>query len=154
DPDPAHGDPAAGQAGDRCGRAVRLPVRVERLLRPAAVHGREPRALDAVGRPGAVPHHLPGPVEPDDDGHAAVHGPGHRRVLRRAEGVRRGRDADGGEGMRVAVIGAGSTYTPELVSGMDADELTLHDIDAERLEIVGGLATRMRGGITLTTDLD
>jgi 6-phospho-beta-glucosidase len=56
--------------------------------------------------------------------------------------------------MRVAVIGAGSTYTPELVSGMDADELVLHDIDRERLDIVGGLASRMRGGITLTTDLD
>jgi 6-phospho-beta-glucosidase len=56
--------------------------------------------------------------------------------------------------MKVAVIGAGSTYTPELVSGLDADELALHDIDAERLEIVGGLARRMRGGITMTTDLD
>ena len=38
-------------------------------------------------------------------------------VLPRPEGVRRGRDADGGEGMKIAVIGAGSTYTPELVSG-------------------------------------
>jgi 6-phospho-beta-glucosidase len=56
--------------------------------------------------------------------------------------------------MRVAVIGAGSTYTPELVSGMDADELALHDIDEERLRIVGGLAQRMRGGVELTTDLD
>ena len=56
--------------------------------------------------------------------------------------------------MKVAVIGAGSTYTPELVSGLDVAELVLHDIDAERLEIVGGLARRMRGGITLTTDLD
>jgi 6-phospho-beta-glucosidase len=56
--------------------------------------------------------------------------------------------------MRVAVIGAGSTYTPELVSGMDAEELVLHDIDADRLAIVGGLARRMRGGITLTSDLD
>jgi 6-phospho-beta-glucosidase len=56
--------------------------------------------------------------------------------------------------MRVAVIGAGSTYTPELVSGLEAEQLALHDIDPERLEIVGGLAQRMRGGITLTTDLD
>jgi 6-phospho-beta-glucosidase len=52
--------------------------------------------------------------------------------------------------MKVAVIGAGSTYTPELVSGLarereriDVSDLVLHDIDAERREIVGGLATRM-----------
>ena len=52
--------------------------------------------------------------------------------------------------MKVAVIGAGSTYTPELVSGLgrerdaiDVRELVLHDIDAERLEVVGGLAQRM-----------
>jgi 6-phospho-beta-glucosidase len=52
--------------------------------------------------------------------------------------------------MKVAVIGAGSTYTPELVSGLarvrdriDVDDLVLHDIDAERLEVVGALAGRM-----------
>ena len=52
--------------------------------------------------------------------------------------------------MRVAVIGAGSTYTPELVSGLARErerlgvtELALHDVDAERLEVVGGLAGRM-----------
>ena len=48
--------------------------------------------------------------------------------------------------MKIAVIGAGSTYTPELVSGLsqlDVGELVLHDIDAERLEVVGGLARRM-----------
>jgi 6-phospho-beta-glucosidase len=45
--------------------------------------------------------------------------------------------------MKVAVIGAGSTYTPELVSGLDVDELWLHDIDAGRLERVGGQAARL-----------
>jgi 6-phospho-beta-glucosidase len=52
--------------------------------------------------------------------------------------------------MKIAVIGAGSTYTPELVSGLsrehariDVEELVLHDIDAERLDVVGGLAQRM-----------
>ena len=64
---------------------------------------------------------------------------------------------------RVAVIGAGSTYTPELVSGLQAielDSLALHDVDAERLEVVGGLARRMlerqgfAGGLELTGDLD
>jgi len=64
---------------------------------------------------------------------------------------------------RVAVIGAGSTYTPELVSGfreLELESLALHDVDAERLEVVGGLARRMlerqgyRGRLTLTGDLD
>ena len=48
--------------------------------------------------------------------------------------------------MDVAVIGAGSTYTPELVSGLSdlpLDELALHDIDASRRDVVGGLARRM-----------
>jgi 6-phospho-beta-glucosidase len=65
--------------------------------------------------------------------------------------------------MKVAVIGAGSTYTPELVSGLSAlpvDELALHDIDAERLDVVGALAGRMLererfgGSLELTGDLD
>jgi 6-phospho-beta-glucosidase len=65
--------------------------------------------------------------------------------------------------MKVAVIGAGSTYTPELVSGLSAlpvDRLTLHDIDAERLDVVGALAGRMLeresfpGRLELTGDLD
>ena len=69
--------------------------------------------------------------------------------------------------MKLAVIGAGSTYTPELVSGLmreqeriDVRELALHDIDAQRLEVVGGLARRMlerrqyRGDLRLTGALD
>jgi 6-phospho-beta-glucosidase len=65
--------------------------------------------------------------------------------------------------MRVAVIGAGSTYTPELVSGLsgvDVQRLALHDIDAGRLDVVGGLAGRMLGRagfdgeLELTGDLD
>jgi 6-phospho-beta-glucosidase len=58
--------------------------------------------------------------------------------------------------VKVAVIGAGSTYTPELVSGLsEVEELALHDIDAARLEVVGGLAARMLGRhVTLTTQLD
>jgi 6-phospho-beta-glucosidase len=52
--------------------------------------------------------------------------------------------------VKLAVIGAGSTYTPELVSGLMREreplgltELVLHDIDRERLDTVGGLAARM-----------
>ena len=40
--------------------AVLVPVRLERLLRAPALHGRERGALDAVGGPRAVPHHPPG----------------------------------------------------------------------------------------------
>jgi len=65
--------------------------------------------------------------------------------------------------MKLAVIGAGSTYTPELVSHLSelpVDELALHDVDAERLEVVGGLAQRMLarqeygGALVRTADLD
>src|SRR5262249_29741247 len=78
-----------------------------------------------------------------------------------------GRDADGGQGMKLAVVGAGSTYTPELVSGLsrardllDVGELGLHDIDPERLGVVGGMARRMlerqgfEGSLAETTELD
>ena len=53
-------------------------------------------------------------------------------------------------GVKVAVVGGGSTYTPELVEGfvtrgdrLPVDGLTLLDIDPERLAVVGGLAERM-----------
>jgi 6-phospho-beta-glucosidase len=53
-------------------------------------------------------------------------------------------------GLKIAVVGGGSTYTPELVEGfatrgdrLGVDELVLFDIDAERLGVVGGLAGRM-----------
>jgi 6-phospho-beta-glucosidase len=52
--------------------------------------------------------------------------------------------------MKVAVIGAGSSYTPELIGGFlervgcfPLTELWLMDILPERLEIVGGFAQRM-----------
>jgi len=53
-------------------------------------------------------------------------------------------------GIKIAVVGGGSTYTPELIEGfhsrrdrLPVDELVLHDIDDERLEVVGGLARRI-----------
>ncbi len=67
--------------------------------------------------------------------------------------------------MKVAVIGGGSTYTPELINGflarMDTfplTELWLMDIHPERLRVVGGFAQRMvmgRGSpfrVVLTAD--
>lgn len=65
--------------------------------------------------------------------------------------------------MKVAVVGGGSTYTPELVSGLtrlDVDEFVLEDVDADRREIVGGMARRMlarqgfEGRLEVTGDLD
>jgi len=68
--------------------------------------------------------------------------------------------------MKIAVIGGGSTYTPELVEGfarranvLALDELVLHDISTERLRVVGGLAERILrrsgfpGRLSTTTDL-
>jgi len=52
--------------------------------------------------------------------------------------------------MKVAVIGGGSTYTPELINGFlerintfPTSELWLMDIVPERLQVVGGFARRM-----------
>jgi 6-phospho-beta-glucosidase len=69
--------------------------------------------------------------------------------------------------VKISVVGGGSTYTPELVSGLarerdrlDVSELVLHDVDSDRLEVVGGLARRMLeregfgGRLSLTGDLD
>ena len=65
--------------------------------------------------------------------------------------------------MKIAVVGGGSTYTPELVSGLtrlDVDEFVLQDVDPGRREIVGGMAGRMlarqgyAGRLEVTGDLD
>jgi 6-phospho-beta-glucosidase len=68
--------------------------------------------------------------------------------------------------VKITVVGGGSTYTPELVEGfarradvLPVDELVLHDINAERLDVIGGLARRILarhgypGRLTTTTDL-
>ena len=69
--------------------------------------------------------------------------------------------------MKLAVIGAGSTYTPELVSGLMRERerihvrvLVLHDIDRDRRDVVGGLAGRIlerqgfAGELAITGALD
>ncbi|MEV4870875.1 6-phospho-beta-glucosidase [Streptomyces syringium] len=69
--------------------------------------------------------------------------------------------------MKLAVVGGGSTYTPELVDGfarlrdvLPLTELVLIDPAADRLELVGGLARRIfakqghPGRISWTSDLD
>ncbi|EFL15159.1 6-phospho-beta-glucosidase [Streptomyces sp. C] len=69
--------------------------------------------------------------------------------------------------MKLAVVGGGSTYTPELADGfarlrdtLPVSELVLVDPAAERLELVGGLARRIfarqghPGRVTTTSDLD
>lgn len=68
--------------------------------------------------------------------------------------------------MKICVIGAGSTYTPELVEGLIAERgsiplsrLTLMDVDRERLSVLGALAERMVAeagspfSVECTTDL-
>ncbi len=70
-------------------------------------------------------------------------------------------------GLKIAVVGGGSTYTPELVDGLairaerlPVDELALLDVDGQRLDIVAGLAGRMlrrrswAGRLVATTDRD
>ena len=51
---------------------------------------------------------------------------------------------------KIAVVGGGSSYTPELIDGfiqhepdLQVGEIVLYDIDFERLKIVGGMAQRM-----------
>ncbi|MER7515882.1 6-phospho-beta-glucosidase [Streptomyces sp. NPDC126499] len=69
--------------------------------------------------------------------------------------------------MKLAVVGGGSTYTPELIDGfarlratLPLTELVLVDPAAERLDLVGGLARRIfakqghDGRIVTTSDLD
>ena len=53
-------------------------------------------------------------------------------------------------GLKVGVIGGGSSYTPELIEGfikrrgeLPVSRIVLMDIDRERLGVVGGLARRM-----------
>jgi 6-phospho-beta-glucosidase len=52
--------------------------------------------------------------------------------------------------LRITVVGGGSTYTPELIEGfarraavLPVDELVLYDVDADRLDVVAGLARRI-----------
>jgi 6-phospho-beta-glucosidase len=69
--------------------------------------------------------------------------------------------------MKIAVVGGGSTYTPELVDGfarlaglLPVEELVLIDPSTERLDIVGWFATRIfehaahPGRVRWTSDLD
>lgn len=69
--------------------------------------------------------------------------------------------------MKLAVVGGGSTYTPELIDGfarlrdtLPIEELVLVDPAADRLDLVGPLARRIfakqghPGRITTTADLD
>jgi 6-phospho-beta-glucosidase len=66
--------------------------------------------------------------------------------------------------VKLAYIGGGSTYSPEFVDGfiqhqdeIEVEEIVLHDIDQERLDVVGGMVERMlryaelETNVTLTT---
>src|SRR5215467_7850403 len=123
--------------------------------------------LDHVARPRLLPRPAQRGVEPGHRGHRDHHCAGDGAVLLRAEGLRAGRDTDGSQGMKFAVIGGGSTYTPELVDGfarlagqLPVTELALVDPAGQRLEVIGQFARRIfarhghPGRITWTTDPD
>jgi len=68
--------------------------------------------------------------------------------------------------MKLAIVGGGSTYTPELIDGfarfrdvLPLEEIRLVDPDPRRLELVGGMAARMLaragnpGRVVATSDL-
>jgi len=62
------------------------------------------------------------------------------------------------KGLKIAVIGAGSTYTPELINGfikrkneLPVDSFFMMDIDEEKLEIVGNMAERMLNANSLSS---
>ena len=72
-----------------------------------------------------------------------------------------------GKDLKICIIGAGSTYTPELIEGiinksstLPLRDLVLMDIEDRKLNIVGGLCKRMIEHakldckVTLTKDLD
>ena len=61
-------------------------------------------------------------------------------------------------GIKIAIIGSGSTYTPELIEGLinrkdslPLDELYLMDIDDRKRTIVGGLGQRMIAAAGMNT---
>jgi 6-phospho-beta-glucosidase len=71
------------------------------------------------------------------------------------------------KGLKITIIGSGSTYTPEIIEGfinkrdaLPVRELYLMDIDERKLNIVGGLCKRMVEAVNLdckvvlTQDLD
>src|ERR687885_1670106 len=106
--------------------------------------------MDVELRARPIQERAPHQLESDDGRNAAGDGAGDHRVLLRAEGVHRGRDPHRGEGMKLAVVGGGSTYTPELVDGLArlrstlaVDELALCDPAEDRLAVVGGVARRI-----------
>src|SRR4051812_37795302 len=112
----------------------------------------------------SVPGALPPRDRPMRDGNPAL-ARTRTRAQRRMPCRRPGRRAGGS--MKIAVVGGGSTYTPELIEGfarrtdvLPFDEIVLQDVSTERLDVVGGLARRIfaRSGIAgrlrTTTSLD
>ncbi len=63
-----------------------------------------------------------------------------------------------GTRLSVCITGAGSSYTPEMIEGLlgspdehlPVNEIRLHDIDGERLEVMAGLTRRMLAAVGRT----
>ena len=179
-----HREVHAGQAvhpGGRSRAGLRVeaggwPERTRWWLRARPWPRRSRRTGGWIRRPGPAPRRAPSAsttqtsVFDAPPSTARTSRPGGRPVARPRLNRSRRRSRITGDvtfdsvGTKVAVVGGGSTYTPELVDSLCAhedrlvvDELVLLDPDADRLEAVGGLAERiLRGrgwaGHLVTTD--
>ena len=140
--DPARGRPADGQARrSRRSRCSPFFYAWNDYYGPLLYTGENQAALDAVARPrrsSATLHQVQWNLTMAAT--CSSWRPVVAHVLLRAEGLRRGHHADGGQGMKVAVVGGGSTYTPELVDGFARER------DAPRRGRAGAPRHRRRRG--------
>ena len=122
-------------------------VRMERLLQPAAVHGREPGTLDDLARARPRSGASTRCLQPRVAATLMFLLPVALLFFFAQKVFIEGIAMTGSKGMKIAVVGGGGTYTPGARGGVSprrgdflaSDELVLHDIDPERLEVVGGL---------------
>jgi 6-phospho-beta-glucosidase len=64
------------------------------------------------------------------------------------------------EGLKIAIIGAGSSYTPELIEGLSkikdklpVREIVLMDIDENRLSIMAGFCRRFAENLKYNVEI-
>lgn len=64
------------------------------------------------------------------------------------------------EGIKIAIIGAGSSYTPELIEGLAKEskslpvtEIAFHDIDSHRLQVMAGFCRRFLKSLGYATTI-
>ena len=168
--DPDLGRLPAGQAGDRRGRAVLVPLTASTTSSGRCSTRARTRRTGRC-RSGLAQFRTLHQVQWNLTMAATllVHGAGDHPVLPRPEGVRRGRDADGGEGVKVAVDRRRARPTRPSscpgsrasASGSTSASSCCTTSTPSGCEVVGGLARRMLDArrvraarSTLTGDLD